>query len=68
MTEAEIDAAISALQTALAKGERSVAFADRSMIYRSVDEMKAALEYFEGLKATSTERPRQYLGHSRKGF
>ena len=68
MTEADIDAAISALQTALSKGERSVQFADRSVIYKSTEEVLDALRYFEGLKGSAVERPRQFLGHSKKGF
>ena len=71
-TTAQVEAAIDALQTALARGERSVtvAFADRShgVTYQTVDEILAALAYFQGLLAVLSSRPRQFATVSSKGF
>ena len=36
------DANLLAIRTAIARGERSVTFADRSVTYRSMDELMAA--------------------------
>ena len=37
------DAQLQALETALARGERRVTFQDKTVEYRSVDELKAAI-------------------------
>lgn len=37
------EAQLQALETALAKGERRVTFGDKTVEYRSVDELKAAI-------------------------
>lgn len=45
---------LQALETALARGERRVTFQDRSVEYRSVEELKAAIrEVKRGLAAQS---------------
>ena len=62
-TQQEIDA----LKAAIAKGEKQVAFADRSVTYRSLEEMLAALRLMEAEVAGAT-RPRQYGVVTRKGF
>jgi predicted DNA-binding transcriptional regulator AlpA len=65
-TQAEIDA----LKTAIAKGEKQVTFADRSVTYRSLDEMLTALQLMEAEVAADagTSRPRQYGVVSRKAL
>jgi hypothetical protein len=61
-TQADRDA----LKAAIAKGEKQVAYADRSVTYRSLDEMTQALALIESdLSATSsTPRPKRWLGYS----
>jgi len=65
-TQAEINA----LKTAIAKGEKQVTFADRSVTYRNLDEMLKALAIMEAEVAvgTGTSRPRQYGVVTRSGF
>jgi hypothetical protein len=66
---------LQALETALAKGERRVTFADKTVEYRSVEELKAAIrEVKRGIseKAVATGlwpgAPRQIRVTTRKGF
>lgn len=69
MTLAEAQAARAALQAALAKGERSVQFSDRAVTYRSADELRDAIAYYDGLIARlSGGRKRQVLAVASKGF
>lgn len=63
-----------ALQDALAKGERRVTFADKTVEYRSVEELRLALrEVQKGLFLQSTETglwpraPRQIRINASKG-
>ncbi len=65
-TQADADS----LKTAIAKGERSVTFADRTVVYRSVSEMREALTMIEAemARSSSPARPRQWAGYSKKGF
>jgi len=70
-TQAHLDA----LEAALAKGERRVTFADKTVEYRSVDELKAAIrevkrELFEQAAATGLwpGAPRQIRVTTNKGF
>lgn len=69
------EAHLQALQTALTKGERRVTFQDKTVEYRSVDELKVALK--EVRRALFTERiaeglqtpaPRQIRVTTTKGF
>jgi hypothetical protein len=64
-TQADADA----LRVAIAKGEKSVTYADRSVAYRSVEEMRQALAMVEAdlAAATTPARPRQWIGTSSKG-
>jgi hypothetical protein len=57
------------LKSAIAKGESRVSFADRSVEYRSIAEMQAALALIEAELATlaETPRPRRWLGYGAKG-
>ncbi|PPD10275.1 MAG: hypothetical protein CTY36_00340 [Methylocystis sp.] len=73
MTPSEIDAAIYALETALASGELTVEYAGRRVTYQSQDNIIKALEYFkrqkQGVPATgpapaSADRG-SYAGFSR---
>jgi len=57
-TQADIDA----LKVSIAKGEKHVAFADRSTTYRDLDEILKPLQLMEAemASAAGTSRPRQY--------
>lgn len=61
---------LAAIRATIAKGELRVDFADRSVTYRSMDELLRA----EALIAQSvaeqagTTRPKQYLAYAAKGF
>ena len=61
-TQADLDA----VRSAIARGERSVQFADRSVTYRSMDELLRAEERISN--ALTTERSKQTFGVSSKGF
>lgn len=69
------EAQLLALQSALAKGERRVTFQDKTVEYRSVDELTAAIrEVKRGLLAQSAATgqgpgaPRQIRVTTSKGF
>lgn len=47
MTLTQIDEAIDALELALATGTETVRFGDRTRTYRSVKEIREALDYFK---------------------
>jgi uncharacterized small protein (DUF1192 family) len=66
---------LAALEAALAKGERRVTFADKTVEYRSVDELKAAIREvkreIDRLDAQSglwPKAPRQIRVTTNKGF
>lgn len=70
-TEAELHA----LQSALAKGERRVSFGDKTVEYRTVDELRTAIrEVRRGLMQQAAETglipgaPRQIRVTTSKGF
>jgi hypothetical protein len=71
-TLAQIDAAIDQLQTALAKGERSVTLTwdtrSSGVTYDTKSEILKGLEYFKAQRATATSRPRQWAVYSDKGL
>lgn len=54
MTLAEIDAAIAALEKALASGTETVRFADRSKTFRSSKEIRDNIVYFQRKRAELT--------------
>ena len=63
------EADLTAIRVAIAKGEKSVQFADRSTTYRSMEELFQAEERIAGALATATStRPRQSFGVASKGF
>jgi hypothetical protein len=69
-TQSDLDA----LQAALAKGEKRVSFGDKTVEYRSVEELQAAIrqvkrELFEQAVATGLwpGAPRQIRLHTTKG-
>jgi hypothetical protein len=62
-TQAQIDA----LQAAIAQGVLTVQFADRTVTYRSLREMRDTLAMMEADVAT-TSRPRAYGAWSSKGM
>lgn len=47
-----------ALQRALARGERRVTFGDKTVEYRSVDELRAALREVDAALAREAGRPK----------
>jgi hypothetical protein len=58
---------LTALEIALARGEHRVTFADKTVEYRSVEDLKAAIrEVKRGLKITNLSR--QIRVTSNKGF
>lgn len=61
---------LQALRNALARGERRVDFGDRSVEYRSIDELRAAIREVEAARsqANGGTRTRQVRINSRKGF
>jgi len=64
------NADLTAVRTALLRGEKAVQFSDRSVTYRSVDEiLKVEAAIIAELAAASTEtRPRQFFGVASNGF
>ena len=69
------EAQLQALQDALAKGERRVTFQDKTVEYRSIDELKAAIrEVRSGLFEQASDTglwpgaPRQIRVTTSKGF
>ena len=56
---------LAAIQTAIAKGEKTVQFADRAVTYRGISEL---LEAEKRISGALSARPRQSLGYSEKGF
>jgi hypothetical protein len=69
-TAAYTDADLLAIRRAIARGERSVQFADRSVTYRSTEELIAAESRISrALSSTATTRRRkQTRAYSSKGF
>lgn len=61
---------LEALQRALASGERRVSFGDKTVEYRSIEELQAAIRTVEaGLARSAGERPaRQIRITTGKGF
>jgi hypothetical protein len=59
-----------ALKAAMAQGERRVQFADRSVEYRSIDEMAQVLALMDTEldAAAGTPRPKSYLGYATGGW
>jgi hypothetical protein len=68
VTAAEITANIAKLESALARGELRVQFADRLVWYRSIPELTNAIAYFRGLQVEQSGRGRQSFGRSVKGW
>jgi hypothetical protein len=58
------------LQTALARGEQRVSFQDKTVVYRSVDELQAAIREVQRSLDTQrgTARKRQIRVTTSKGF
>lgn len=64
------EAQLQALRDALARGERRVTFADKTVEYRSVEELKAAIREVEAALARDAGAPkaRQIRITTDKGF
>lgn len=57
------------IRAAIARGERSVTFADRTVIYRTLDELLQAEARIAAALATAPGRPKQTFGvMDGKGF
>lgn len=54
MTLQQIDEAIDALELALATGNETVRFGDRTRTYRSVSDIREALDYFKRRRMDAT--------------
>ena len=53
---------LSALEAALTKGERRVSFGDKTVEYRSIEELMAAIrEVKRGLALADTPRPKRQI-------
>jgi hypothetical protein len=64
-TQADLDA----IRAAIAKGERAVMFADRSVTYRSMDELlQAESRIASALSTVASPRAKQSLAVATKGF
>jgi len=61
-TSADLDA----VRVAILKGERTVQYADRSVTYRSIDELQAVEQRI--LRELTRTRPKQSFGVASKGF
>jgi multidrug resistance efflux pump len=61
---------LDALKKALATGERRVSFGDKTVEYRSVEELQAAIRTVEAelARASGTTRKRQIRVTTSKGF
>ena len=68
MTYTESD--LTTLKKALANSERRVSFGDRSVEYRSIEELKAAIREVEAelARATGRRKSRQIRVTTQKGF
>lgn len=60
-----VQADLDAIRTAIAKGERAVEFADRSVTYRSMEEL---LQAEQRITSALSTRVRQTLVVAAKGF
>lgn len=56
---------VSSIRDAIAKGEKTVTFADRSVTYRGIAELVEALRLAEAELST---RPKQSLAYAEKGL
>lgn len=69
-TQTELEAKIAAVETAMARGELRVKFADREVTYRSMAELIDASDYFKRLltQVVPPTRSRQTVAVASKGF
>lgn len=69
-TQAELEAKVAAIETAMARGELRVDFADRSVTYRSTAELITASDYFKRLltQIVTPTRSRQTVAVASRGF
>jgi hypothetical protein len=68
VTADEVRTSIAKLETALARGETRVQFADRLVEYRSISQLTDAIAYFRGQLVEQSGRGRQSFGVAVKGF
>jgi hypothetical protein len=62
------EADLAAIRSAIAKGERTVSYVDRSVTYRSMEELLAAEERIAGSLVTAQGRAKQSFAVASKGF
>ncbi len=63
------DADLAAVRAALLRGERTVQFADRSVTYRSVEELlQVEQRILHEISPSTVTRSKQTLGVASKGF
>lgn len=62
------DADLTAIRAALLRGEKVVQFADRSVTYRSIEELQAVEQSILTELTTTRTRGKQTLGVASKGF
>lgn len=67
-TAEELQAKITALETALERSERSVQFADRAVTYRSFEEIRSQITYFQNQLNALNRRPKQAFGVGATGW
>jgi len=67
-TATELQAKITALEAAFERHERSVQFADRVVTYRSFEEIRDQIAYFQTQLNALQSRPKQAFGVTSKGF
>jgi len=56
---AELDTIIRTLEQGIASGAASVSFEGRSMVYRTVDQIRSAIAYFSALYDNASDAPPQ---------
>ncbi len=68
LTLVQVTEYIFALETALARAERRVQFADRAVEYNSPADLLKAINYYKDLAAELSSAPKQTLVVASKGF
>lgn len=68
LTLAQLQANRDAIDTTIARGELSVTFADRTVMYRSVLDLKRARDIIDGDIAALAGKSRQTLVVASKGY
>jgi len=67
-TASELQSKIDALELALTRNERSVQFADRAVTYRSFEEIRSQISYFQTQLNALNGRPKQSVAVGSTGW